>query len=126
MCFDHLPSAFTSAHQPSPQVLRSESQHGTVQCRACPEATGAAGRGAQVDLGAAMDPRRLMESAVDLNLRLMLWRAAPSLDLPALAATRCLLLGAGAGPLCCLNVPGGPRWEVCHPPACLCPAKGLL
>lgn len=52
-----------------------------------------------MDLGAAMDPRRLMESAVDLNLRLMLWRAAPSLDLPALAATRCLLLGAGALPL---------------------------
>lgn len=42
-----------------------------------------------------MDPHRLMENAVDLNLKLMLWRAAPSLDLPALAATRCLLLGAG-------------------------------
>ncbi|EFN52000.1 hypothetical protein CHLNCDRAFT_37099 [Chlorella variabilis] len=47
------------------------------------------------DLGPAMDPRLLAESAVDLNLRLMRWRAAPSLDVGAIAATRCLLLGAG-------------------------------
>ena len=43
-----------------------------------------------------MDPRRLAESAVDLNLRLMRWRAAPDLDTGRLARTRCLLLGAGA------------------------------
>ncbi len=42
-----------------------------------------------------MDPRRLAESAVDLNLRLMRWRAVPDLDTGRLAATRCLLLGAG-------------------------------
>lgn len=36
-----------------------------------------------------------MDAAVDLNLQLMLWRAAPCLDLDALSATRCLLLGAG-------------------------------
>lgn len=42
-----------------------------------------------------MDPRRLAESAVDLNLRLMHWRAAPGLDLAKLTATKCLLLGAG-------------------------------
>lgn len=49
----------------------------------------------QVDLAAAMDPERLMDAAVDLNLKLMLWRAAPSLDLNAISATRCLLLGSG-------------------------------
>ena len=49
-------------------------------------------------LGAAMDPARLAAAALDLNLSLMRWRAAPALDTAALAATRCLLLGAGAAP----------------------------
>lgn len=48
-----------------------------------------------VDLKASMDPARLCESAVNLNLQLMRWRLAPSLDLQGIAATRCLLLGAG-------------------------------
>ena len=39
--------------------------------------------------------RRLAESATQLNLRLMRWRVADGLDLDKLAATRCLLLGAG-------------------------------
>ncbi|KAL4857490.1 Ubiquitin-like modifier-activating enzyme ATG7 [Chlorella vulgaris] len=47
------------------------------------------------DLGPSMDPRQLAAAAVDLNLRLMRWRAAPTLDVGAIAATRCLLLGAG-------------------------------
>lgn len=47
------------------------------------------------DLGAAMDPRRLAASAVALNLQLMRWRAAPTLDLSKVSTTRCLLLGAG-------------------------------
>ena len=42
-----------------------------------------------------MNPERLANSAVDLNLRLMRWRAAPGLDTQRLADTRCLLLGAG-------------------------------
>ncbi|CAL8471824.1 g11366 [Coccomyxa elongata] len=47
------------------------------------------------DLSPTMDPRRLASAAVDLNLKLMRWRAAPSLDTARLAATKCLLLGAG-------------------------------
>lgn len=47
------------------------------------------------DVGAFMDPCQLAESAVDLNLSLMRWRAAPSLDVGRLATTKCLLLGAG-------------------------------
>ena len=34
-------------------------------------------------------------SAADLNLKLMRWRALPSLDLSMLSSTKCLLLGAG-------------------------------
>jgi len=45
-----------------------------------------------------MDPARLAAAALDLNLSLMRWRAAPALDTAALAAARCLLLGAGAAP----------------------------
>jgi len=48
-----------------------------------------------VNLSASMDPVRLAESSVDLNLKLMRWRILPSLDLPAIAETKCLLLGAG-------------------------------
>ena len=47
------------------------------------------------DLGSSMDPQRLAAQAVDLNLKLMRWRLLPQLDAPALAATKCLLLGAG-------------------------------
>ncbi|WVW78776.1 E1-like protein-activating enzyme Gsa7p/Apg7p [Kwoniella bestiolae CBS 10118] len=47
------------------------------------------------DLGPMMDPVRLAEQAVDLNLKLMKWRVAPTLDLEQIANTRCLLLGAG-------------------------------
>ncbi|EIW75651.1 E1-like protein-activating [Coniophora puteana RWD-64-598 SS2] len=47
------------------------------------------------DLAPMMDPTRLADQAVDLNLKLMRWRIMPSLDLDKVASTRCLLLGAG-------------------------------
>lgn len=47
------------------------------------------------DLAPMMDPTRLANQAVDLNLKLMRWRILPSLDLDKVASTRCLLLGAG-------------------------------
>ncbi|KAJ3156593.1 Autophagy protein 7 [Geranomyces variabilis] len=47
------------------------------------------------DLGPLMDPAQLADTAVDLNLKLMRWRIMPSLQLEAIAATRCLLLGSG-------------------------------
>ncbi|KAK3441208.1 hypothetical protein EUGRSUZ_B01507, partial [Eucalyptus grandis] len=46
-----------------------------------------------VNLAKVMDPTRLAISAVDLNLKLMRWRALPSLDLNVLSA-KCLPLGA--------------------------------
>lgn len=48
-----------------------------------------------ISLARTMDPTRLVISAADLNLKLMRWRALPSLDLNVLSAARCLLLGAG-------------------------------
>lgn len=48
-----------------------------------------------VNLASSMDPSRLAESAADLNLKLMTWRALPSLNIGLLSATKCLLLGAG-------------------------------
>jgi hypothetical protein len=37
----------------------------------------------------------LADQAVDLNLKLMKWRVMPDLALDEIAATKCLLLGAG-------------------------------
>ncbi|KAJ3200716.1 Autophagy protein 7, partial [Clydaea vesicula] len=48
-----------------------------------------------VDLSAVMDPKKLAETAVDLNLKLMRWRILPELNLEKISATRCLLFGAG-------------------------------
>ncbi|KAK4052542.1 Autophagy protein 7 [Microbotryomycetes sp. JL221] len=47
------------------------------------------------DLAPLMDPTRLADQAVDLNLQLMRWRIMPSLDLDKVKNTRALLLGAG-------------------------------
>ena len=47
------------------------------------------------DLAASMDPKRLADQAVDLNLKLIKWRIAPSINLDIIKSTSCLLLGAG-------------------------------
>ncbi|ORY03136.1 hypothetical protein BCR34DRAFT_492637 [Clohesyomyces aquaticus] len=49
----------------------------------------------QVDLSEYMDERKLADQAVDLNLKLIKWRIAPSIDLDVIKNCRCLLLGAG-------------------------------
>ncbi|XP_063283001.1 ubiquitin-like modifier-activating enzyme ATG7 [Pelobates fuscus] len=48
-----------------------------------------------VNLSECMDPKRLAESSVDLNLKLMRWRLVPTLDLEKVISSKCLLLGAG-------------------------------
>ncbi|KAB5554704.1 hypothetical protein GE09DRAFT_1203766 [Coniochaeta sp. 2T2.1] len=48
-----------------------------------------------VNLAEYMDPTRLADQAVDLNLKLMKWRISPNLDLDTIKNTKCLLLGAG-------------------------------
>lgn len=47
------------------------------------------------DLSSVLDPARLAENSVRLNIKLMRWRALPNLDVDLLSQTRCLLLGAG-------------------------------
>lgn len=47
------------------------------------------------DLGALIDPVKLSEQSVDLNLKLMKWRVAPELDLDVVKDTKVLLLGSG-------------------------------
>ncbi|KAL4800089.1 hypothetical protein BDV19DRAFT_354415 [Aspergillus venezuelensis] len=48
-----------------------------------------------VDLTEYLDPKRLADQSVDLNLKLMKWRISPNLDLERIKETKCLLLGAG-------------------------------
>ncbi|KAH8671032.1 hypothetical protein BX600DRAFT_379440 [Xylariales sp. PMI_506] len=48
-----------------------------------------------VSLAASMDPTRIADQSVDLNLKLMKWRISPDLDLDIIKNTKCLLLGAG-------------------------------
>ncbi|KAF9358927.1 Autophagy protein 7, partial [Mortierella sp. NVP85] len=72
-----------------------------VPVTACPKAVGweknAQGKlGPRLaDLAPLMDPTRLADTAVDLNLKLMRWRLLPDLQLEKVQETRCLLLGAG-------------------------------
>ncbi|KAL8772192.1 MAG: hypothetical protein Q9209_002627 [Squamulea sp. 1 TL-2023] len=47
------------------------------------------------NLAGYMNPERLADQAVDLNLKLIRWRIAPGLDLDIVKRTKCLLLGAG-------------------------------
>uniref|UniRef100_F6UJ20 Ubiquitin-like modifier-activating enzyme ATG7 n=1 Tax=Callithrix jacchus TaxID=9483 RepID=F6UJ20_CALJA len=67
----------------------------------CPKAVGweknqKGGMGPRmVNLSECMDPKRLAESSVDLNLKLMCWRLVPTLDLDKIVSVKCLLLGAG-------------------------------
>ncbi|KAL6247402.1 Autophagy protein 7 [Rhinocladiella similis] len=51
--------------------------------------------GRMADLTEYMDPKKLADSSVDLNLKLMKWRISPNLDLDKIKQTKCLLLGAG-------------------------------
>ncbi|KAF8409020.1 hypothetical protein HHK36_005092 [Tetracentron sinense] len=48
-----------------------------------------------ITLAQSMDPTRLATTAADLNLKLMRWRALPSLNLSILSSVKCLLIGAG-------------------------------
>ena len=68
--------------------------------------------GRLVNLTEYMDPHRLADTSVDLNLKLMKWRIAPTLNLDAIKNTKCLLLGAGTlGSYVSRNLMG---WGVRH------------
>ncbi|CAI4064084.1 Atg7p SKDI_08G2180 [Saccharomyces kudriavzevii IFO 1802] len=48
-----------------------------------------------VDLGSLLDPLKIADQSVDLNLKLMKWRIVPDLNLDVISNTKALLLGAG-------------------------------
>jgi ubiquitin-like modifier-activating enzyme ATG7 len=48
-----------------------------------------------INLRQFFDPENLVDSTIDLNLRLMRWRIVPDLNLGAVQSNRCLLIGAG-------------------------------
>lgn len=76
-------------------------QVGDVKLKSMPKVTGWERNGngdlrpRVANLAEYMDPTRLADQAVDLNLKLMKWRLAPNLDLDTIKNTKCLLLGAG-------------------------------
>ncbi|KAJ5102863.1 Ubiquitin-like modifier-activating enzyme atg7 [Penicillium argentinense] len=85
-------------------VLRLQSKPGSAKQQfqsRLPKITGwernPAGKlsGRTVSLTEYMDPTRLADQSVDLNLKLMKWRISPSLNLEKIKNTKCLLLGAG-------------------------------
>jgi len=47
------------------------------------------------NMRSSMDPAKLAEGSVDLNLKLMKWRLVPELDLEQIMRSKCLLLGSG-------------------------------
>ena len=48
-----------------------------------------------VNLASTLDPKQRAAAAMDLNLKLMRWRALPDLQVDQVANAKCLLLGAG-------------------------------
>ncbi|KAL9085774.1 MAG: hypothetical protein Q9159_004543, partial [Coniocarpon cinnabarinum] len=95
-----IPSEVQLKNEPMPKVTGWERNHaGKLAARI-------------TDLSAYLDPTKLADQAVDLNLKLMKWRIAPSLDLATIQSTRCLLLGAGTlGSYVARNLLG---WGVRH------------
>lgn len=94
---EHLP---TSPQQPLKSIYLALTTP-SPQIKATPDAVGweknANGRlGPRLaDLAPMMDPKRLADQAVDLNLKLMRWRILPELELERVSGLKCLLLGAG-------------------------------
>ena len=48
-----------------------------------------------IDLSSMLDPLKMSEQSVDLNLQLMKWRIQPDLDLDVIRSQKVLLLGSG-------------------------------
>ncbi|KAG0267538.1 Autophagy protein 7 [Actinomortierella ambigua] len=98
LCFREVPGKQDIS---ASKIFMAELASAAAPLTACPKAVGweknAQGKlGPRLaDLAPLMDPSRLADTAVDLNLKLMRWRLLPELQLEKVQSTRCLLLGAG-------------------------------
>ncbi|KAG0244754.1 Autophagy protein 7 [Actinomortierella wolfii] len=98
LCFREVPGKQDIS---ASKIFTAELASAPTPLIACPKAVGweknAQGKlGPRLaDLAPLMDPSRLADTAVDLNLKLMRWRLLPELQLEKVQSTRCLLLGAG-------------------------------
>ncbi|XP_045165105.2 ubiquitin-like modifier-activating enzyme ATG7 [Mercenaria mercenaria] len=99
VCFRYL--SRSGVHDINHSLLLNVKISSMADTSACPKCVGWEKNERQklgprlVNLSSSMDPVRLSESAVDLNLKLMRWRLLPNLDLDTVSQTKCLLLGAG-------------------------------
>lgn len=66
----------------------------------------------QTNLSSFLDARKVMDAAVDLNLKLMRWRVLPNLDLSKIQNTKVLLVGSGT--LGCNVARGLLAWGIKH------------
>lgn len=88
-------------HEARSRIFLLETQPGVAETNVMPRVTGwernSIGKLSPklTNLTQYMDPIQLADQAVDLNLKLMKWRIAPSLNLDKIKETKCLLLGAG-------------------------------
>ncbi|KAF9887571.1 Autophagy protein 7 [Aspergillus nanangensis] len=82
---------------PLSQEIQSEDPTNTTMPKVTGWERNPAGKlmGRLIDLTEYLDPKRLADQSVDLNLKLMKWRISPNLDLEKIKRTKCLLLGAG-------------------------------
>ncbi|PGH11224.1 ubiquitin-like modifier-activating enzyme ATG7 [Polytolypa hystricis UAMH7299] len=85
----------------SEPIASEENGRAQVPNEAMPKVTGwernTSGKltGRVADLTEYMDPMRLADQSVDLNLKLMKWRLSTNLSLEKIKSAKCLLLGAG-------------------------------
>ncbi|CAG8597959.1 17823_t:CDS:10 [Racocetra persica] len=98
ICYREIPSKKDISNS---RILTVEIPDTTVMPDECPKAVGweknLLGKlgPRTVDLAHMMDPIKLSDTSVDLNLKLMRWRIVPDLQLEKIKDTKCLLLGAG-------------------------------
>lgn len=93
--FPSIPEASRGSSSPTPRSIPLSERGPMPKITGWERDTRSRNTSRTIDMGAYMDPTRLADQAVDLNLKLIKWRIAPSIDLDIIKESKCLLLGAG-------------------------------